>query len=211
MTQPPSLAMLLPNFSELPLFSSQLKAMVAIGTFVCCNGKIYRTLRHESIVENPKSSTTIISTEYFPISESKIKRRALLQASLSPFKELVQGSETTSIRASDIDEVAFVFHENNFAEKHLAHGCTLSYLVRYTDKDEYIDSDTFYCFPDLSPNYPLNERSFVMEVFQELSRIADASATILTRAAESQGRSGSAQVYVSPRTSSTVKLITVWT
>ena len=173
-----------------------------MGTFVCSQGTIYRTVGRLTTSQNDIAGkeNVIRVVEYVPVEESKIEARAVLEASLSPFNELVQGCQISTISTSDIDEIAFVFHEKNFVEYHVAPGFRLAFFVRYTEDDQYIDADTFYCFPDLSPKYPLHERSFALEVFQELSRIADASATILTRAAESQGRSGSAQVFVSPRT-----------
>lgn len=114
MTKTRSTASLSPSFGELPFFCPQLKGMVTIGMFVYCNGKIHRTTRRKKstdVANNTTKKEKITTVQYRPIDESSITQRAVLEASLSTFNELVQDCQPTTILASDIVEIAFVFHE----------------------------------------------------------------------------------------------------
>ena len=131
MTESPSLSKVRPRFEELPFFCPKLKGMVAIGTFVSCNGKIYRTIRR-GISSNDENENTLVVNEFIGIGDSNIQPRAVLEAGLSLFNELVQGCKCTTISASEIEEIAFVFHEKDVKEYHVAHGFQLAYFVRFT-------------------------------------------------------------------------------
>ena len=67
--------------------------------------------------------------------------------------------------------------------------------------------ETFFGFPDWSPEYPLIEASYSMVVFDGLSRIADKAGDLLTREAVSQGEFPSirGEVSTDPRTIAFIK------
>ena len=155
--------------------------MVAVGTFVLVNGEVCRTLK----VENSKS---VECNRFVALDRSGLNKRPISQH----YKEIVQSDDTISIKTDDIEDIVFVFHREQLKEWMVGHGSHASYFVRFQFDGQEIPAESFVCFPDLSPEYHFSDRSYALEAFQTLGRMADASATILTRAAESQGRSGSA-------------------
>jgi hypothetical protein len=195
-----------PHYSQPPIYIKHLRTMLAVGTFVSVGDKektkIFRIVSYKA--------TTVTLNEFAPFAVTNLPSRAPIAEGWGRYlNELVMMSSLESFESESLKlEVAFVMSEQELEEREFqrADGIDTLKVVRYRSDNQPL-GETFFGFPDWSPEYPLIEASYSMVVFDGLSRIADKAGDLLTREAVSQGEFPSVrgEVAMDPRTIAYIK------
>jgi hypothetical protein len=193
-----------PQYSQLPFFSPTLKSMVAVGTFFQCDNHILRVVSQEVTTVGKKSDLQLSLNEFILLQDSDLSQAPIFAGPGRYHVEVVQTLRQFCVSdASALKHIVFVLstHELELAKYVGGDGMEDLYVLRYRSDGKAIPK-TFVAFPDDSAFYPLMENSYALEVYKDLARIADAAASILTRAAESQSIlcTGRQQLTIHPRT-----------
>ncbi len=191
-----------PQYSQIPFFSGALKSIIAVGTFVTVNGGIYRIVSYDT-----KQKTLKINS-FIDFTGSEITHVPIFSGAGREHVEVVQTLNGIIMSPSLLTSVVFILRPSDLLTGKYVGGDGMEdiYVVRFRSDGKGI-SKSFVPFPDDSPYYPVVESSYALEVYKDLSRFADSAASILTRAAESQGTlcTGRQHFDIHPRTWAYIK------
>ena len=203
-------ALCAPHYYQTPIYLNHLRSMVAVGTFVSVydeEGREEETRKLFRIVSYKGTMLTL--NEFVPFAVCSLSRAPIAEGWGRYLNEVVMTSSLESFESGTLKlQVAFVMTEKELTKREFqrADGMDILKVVRYRSDNQPL-GESFFGFPDWSPEYPLIEPSYSMIVFDGLSRIADKAGDLLTREAVSQGEFPSVRGEVStdPRTIAFIK------